>query len=411
MIKNLIKKIKNKKAKVLIIGLGYVGWPLFLTAHKKGFNVTGLDINKKLVLKYKKKYKSQKIFYDYEQVNFYYIDIIIIALPTPLKRNIPDLSYLKNTMKLLYPKLSQNTLIVLESTSYPSTTDQVIVSKINKKFKIGENIFVGYSPEREDPGNKNFNIKNIPKIISGKTINCRKLVQEFYSMICDQVVVSSSIEIAEMTKLYENIFRVVNISLANETKEICKKIKIDFHEVLKLASTKPFGFMPFKPGPGAGGHCIPVDPFYFNWFLKRKNIVSNFIETAGKINIRMPKKIFIQIRNIILEKKISKTEKILLLGLSYKKNIADLRNSPSLEIYKYFKKEKFNIDFNDKYVKKIIHNKKSFFSKKFNLLKKYKIIILSTDHDYYKNLQFSGNQLIFDLRDFLIKKKLNIIKL
>ena len=411
MLNNFIRNIKNKKAKVLIIGLGYVGWPLFLTILKKGFNVTGLDINKKIVLKYKKKHRNQKIFYDYDHVNFNNIDIIIIALPTPLKRNMPDLSYLKSTMKLLYTKLSQNTLIVLESTSYPSTTDQVIVSKINKKFKVGENIFVGYSPEREDPGNKNFNIKNIPKIISGKTISCRKLVKEFYSMICNQVVVSSSLEIAEMTKLYENIFRVVNISLANETKEICKKIKIDFHEVLKLASTKPFGFMPFKPGPGAGGHFIPVDPFYFNWFLKRKNIVSNFIETAGKINIRMPKKIFIQIKNIILEKKIFKKEKILFLGLAYKKNIADLRNSPSLEIYEYFKKEKFNIDFNDEYVGKIIHNKKIIHSKKHDLLKKYKIIILSTDHDYYKNFQFLDNQLIFDLRDFFEKKTVNIIKL
>ena len=218
-----------------------------------------------MVQKYKIKFKKYKIFSEYEKIDFKKIDIIIIALPTPLKNKIPDLSYLKITMKLIYPKLTSDTLIVLESTSYPSTTEEIIVSKIKNKFKIGKDFFVGYSPEREDPGNKNYNIKNIPKIVAGKTLNCRKLVKKFYSKVCDQIVESSTIESAEMAKLYENIFRVVNISLANETKEICKKININFNEVLKLASTKPFGFMPFQPGPGAGGHCIPVDPFYFNW--------------------------------------------------------------------------------------------------------------------------------------------------
>ena len=406
-----LDKIKNKKSKVLIIGLGYVGWPLLKTVHKKGFNVAGLDINKNLVNLYKKKNKKAELYYNYNDINFEKFDILIIALPTPLKNKVPDLSYLKITMKLLYPKLKKNMLIVLESTSYPTTTDEVISSKLQKKFKIGKDFFVGYSPEREDPGNKNFNIKNIPKIVSGKTTNCKKLVKSFYSKICNEVVESSSIEIAEMAKLYENIFRVVNISLSNETKEICKKINIDFNEVLKLASTKPFGFMPFLPGPGAGGHCIPVDPFYFNWFLKKKKIASNFIETAGKINIKMPKKIFNQIKKVFNHNNITKKSNILFLGLSYKKNIGDLRNSPSLEIFEYLIQESYNIQFNDNYVKKVKLKNKIFFSKNINSIKNYKVIILSTDHEYYKKVKFNNSNLIIDLRNFIIKNKKNVIRL
>ena len=214
-----------------------------------------------------------------------------------------------------------------------------------------------------------------------------------------------------MTKLYENIFRVINISLSNETKEICKKINIDFNEVLKLASTKPFGFMPFEPGPGAGGHCIPVDPFYFNWYLKKKKIASSFIEIAGKINVQMPKKIFLQIKKNINLKNFSKNEKILFLGLTYKKNIKDLRNSPSLEIFNLFNKEKFNVDFNDSFLGKIKIGNKVLKSKKIELFKNYKIIVLSTNHDYYKRLRFKKNQLVFDLRNSILKKRENTIKL
>ena len=397
--------------KIDIIGLGYVGWPLYLAIKKKKFNVFGLDINKKLVQKYKIKFKKYKIFSEYEKIDFKKIDIIIIALPTPLKNKIPDLSYLKITMKLIYPKLTSDTLIVLESTSYPSTTEEIIVSKIKNKFKIGKDFFVGYSPEREDPGNKNYNIKNIPKIVAGKTLNCRKLVKKFYSKVCDQIVESSTIESAEMAKLYENIFRVVNISLANETKEICKKININFNEVLKLASTKPFGFMPFQPGPGAGGHCIPVDPFYFNWYLKRKKINSNFIEAAEKINTQMPNKIFNQIIKLLSKNKILKKEKILFLGLAYKKNIGDHRNSASLDIFKFFKQHNYNIDYNDKFIKNINIKNNLNRSKNLNSLNKYKAVILATDHDYYKNLNFKNSQIIFDLRNFFKKENKNVIKL
>ena len=408
---SFLKNIIKKKSKVLVIGLGYVGLPLYLTIKKKGFEVFGLDINKSLVNKYKNKYKKSKFYYDYDNVDFDKIDIIIIALPTPLKKKSPDLSYLKDAMRMIYPKLTKNMLIILESTSYPSTTNEIIVSKIKNKFSIGKDFFIGYSPEREDPGNKNYNIKNIPKIVAGQTHNCKKLVKNFYSKVCDHIVESSTIESAEMAKLYENIFRVVNISLANETKEICKKIKIDFNEVLKLASTKPFGFMPFEPGPGAGGHCIPVDPFYFNWYLKRKKINSNFIAAAEKINTQMPNKIFNQIIKLLSKKKILKKEKILFLGLAYKKNIGDPRNSASLDIFKFFKQNNYNVDYNDNFIKNIYIKNNLYRSKNLNSLKKYKAVILATDHDYYKNLNFKNTQIIFDLRNFFEKENENIIKL
>ena len=398
---NLLRKINLKKTGILVIGLGYVGLPLLRNIFKKKFKVSGLDINKTLITRLKKTNKKINFYSSYNDIDFKEIDIIIIALPTPLKKNIPDLSYLKKCMSSLLPNLNKNQIIILESTSYPSTTDEVVVSKINKHFSVGKNFYVGYSPEREDPGNKKFNIRNIPKIVSGKTNNCRKLVSNFYSKICDRVELATTMEVAEMTKLFENIFRSIIISLSNETKEICKKINIDFNEVIKLASTKPFGFMPFYPGPGVGGHCIPVDPFYLSWFLKKKKIKSKFIELSGHINSNMPVKISKQIEKFLKKDNYKKNNRILFLGLTYKKNIEDLRNSPSLEIFKYFKKNNYKIDFNDHYVKKIKIDNTSFNSQKFTNLNKYKAIVLLTDHDYLKKMNIkSFKGIILDTRFF-----------
>ena len=398
---NLLRKINLKKTGILVIGLGYVGLPLLRNIFKKKFKVSGLDINKTLITRLKKTNKKINFYSSYNDIDFKEIDIIIIALPTPLKKNIPDLSYLKKCMSSLLPNLNKNQIIILESTSYPSTTDEVVVSKINKHFSVGKNFYVGYSPEREDPGNKKFNIRNIPKIVSGKTNNCRKLVSNFYSKICDRVELATTMEVAEMTKLFENIFRSINISLSNETKEICKKINIDFNEVIKLASTKPVGFMPFYPGPGVGGHCIPVDPFYLSWFLKKKKIKSKFIELSGHINSNMPVKISKQIEKFLKKDNYKKNNRILFLGLTYKKNIEDLRNSPSLEIFKYFKKNNYKIDFNDHYVKKIKIDNTSFNSQKFTNLNKYKAIVLLTDHDYLKKMNIkSFKGIILDTRFF-----------
>ncbi|MDC1032930.1 nucleotide sugar dehydrogenase [Candidatus Pelagibacter sp.] len=403
---NLLKKINQKKTNILVIGLGYVGLPLLTNIFKKKFKVCGLDINKGLIDRLRKKNKHINFYHSYKDINFKKIDIIIIALPTPLKRNVPDLSYLKKCMASLFLNLNKNQIIILESTSYPTTTDEVIVSKLDKNFSVGKNFYVGYSPEREDPGNKKFNIKNIPKIVSGKTNNCRKLVSTFYSKICDKIELATTMEVAEMTKLFENIFRSINISLSNETKEICKKINIDFNEVIKLASTKPFGFMPFYPGPGVGGHCIPVDPFYLSWFLKKKRIKSKFIELSGQINSNMPSKISKQIEKLLKQINYKNDNKILFLGLTYKKNIEDLRNSPSLEIFKYFKKKKYKIYFNDNYVNKIKIDNTIFNSQKLTQLNKFKAIVLLTDHDYLKKLNIkSYDGLILDTRFFFKNHK------
>ena len=391
--KDILRKIRTKKVNVLVIGLGYVGFPLLELAIKKKINCYGLDINKELIKKIEKKLEKrnffQKIlFYDYEKVNFFKIDIIIIALPTPLKNKKPDLSFIKNCVNKFFLKIKKNTIIILESTSYPSTTEEIIVKRLIKKYDIGTNLFIGYSPERVDPGNKEYNIENTPKLVSGYTLNCRNLIYEFYKKLCNQVLIASSIQVAEMTKIYENIFRSVNIGLANETKILCEKIKINFREVINLASSKPFGFIPFYPGPGVGGHCIPVDPTYLSWYATKKNLKTDFIKIAAKINSGMPKKIANKICNILKKNNISKMNKILILGLSYKKNIQDIRNSPALEIFSILNKKKFNISFNDKFVKEIIVNKKKYYSEDLNNLKKFKSIIMLTDHDYYKKINF-----------------------
>ncbi len=294
-------------------------------------------------------------------------------------------------------------MIILESTSYPGTTRELFIKKLKKNNVLGRDIFVGYSPEREDPGNKKFNIKNITKIVSGGSENCKKLTKCFYDLVCNNTIAANSLEIAEMSKLYENIFRSVNIGLSNETNEICNKLSINFNEVLKLADTKPFGFMPFYPGPGVGGHCIPVDPFYLSWLAKTKKINTKFIELAGKINSSQPLKVLGKIKNILNLNKINKKSKILLLGIAYKKNVSDLRNSPSLQILQKLIDASYNVDFNDNYVSNINYKKKNYSSVKItrNQVKKYKCIILLTDHDYInKNLISNNAKLIIDTRNF-----------
>ena len=381
-----------------------MGLPLLKTIVKSGFRGFGLDINKNLVEALKKKNKKISLFSNYKDINFDKIDIIIIALPTPLKKkNLPNLSFIEKCRDQIFEHIKKPKLIILESTSYPGTTRELFIKKLKKNNVLGRDIFVGYSPEREDPGNKKFNIKNITKIVSGGSENCKKLTKCFYDLVCNNTIAANSLEIAEMSKLYENIFRSVNIGLSNETNEICNKLSINFNEVLKLADTKPFGFMPFYPGPGVGGHCIPVDPFYLSWLAKTKKINTKFIELAGKINSSQPLKVLGKIKNILNLNKINKKSKILLLGIAYKKNVSDLRNSPSLQILQKLIDASYNVDFNDNYVSNINYKKKNYSSVKItrNQVKKYKCIILLTDHDYInKNLISNNAKLIIDTRNF-----------
>ena len=303
--------------KIGVIGLGYVGLPRCLQFLKKGFEVYGFDtdINKINILKNRKSYLTNVKSLDIKKhinKNFYVfnsfvkiaeLDFIIICLPTPLKtNNSPDLTIVSNLIKKIKNFLKPNQCICFESTTYPGSTEKLFLPILRKKFVMGKNFFLVYSPERDDPGLK-INSSKIPKIVTGFSVLCKKKGQFIYSKIYKKIVITSNIQTAEMTKLYENIFRAVNISLVNETKMILKKFKIDINEVIKTASTKPFGFMPFFPGPGFGGHCIPVDPYYLVWSAKRKGINANFIKLSGKINRALPDWILKQINNELKKKK------------------------------------------------------------------------------------------------------------
>jgi len=414
MFKFLKNKIISKEAKIAVIGLGYVGLPIFLNFLKKNFYVIGIDSDKKKIdllnkgksyikhiklkkiLKIKKNYHFSSKFSDVKNS-----DIIIICLPTPLKKNFtPEMKYLRQSAKFLRNNIKKGQALILESTTYPGTTEEIyepVIKSLN--YNIGEEFFLMYSPEREDPGNKKFNIANTTKIVSGKTKNCIEIANLIYSSICKKIHSVPNIPTAEMTKLYENIFRSINIGLANEMKIILEKFNIDIYKVINAAKTKPFGFMPFYPGPGLGGHCIPIDPFLLSWKAKKKGLNTKFIKLSGVINRSMPLRVCKKVFKILKDNKI-KNNKILILGLSYKKNIDDIRESPALEIIKILKNKKFKVDYSDPYFKQIpiMRNYKLNLKNKIikpSSLKAYAAVILVTDHDN------------FDYK--LIKKYSNII--
>ena len=305
IIKLIKQRIIKKKISVGIVGLGYVGLPLALRV-SKFFKTIGYDNDKD---KIRKLYKSKsylinadtKVLQRNLNRSFYptnslkelsVTDIIILCLPTPLKnKNIPDLTYIKKFIKKIKPLLSKNKIIILESTSYPGTTHETITNELNNKFNIGKNLFVGYSPEREDPGNKKYNLSNTPKIVSGSTSSCLDLINSFYKTIKVKTIKVQSIEVAESAKLIENIYRSVNIALVNEMKIIFDKMDIDIYKVIDAAKTKPFGFKVFYPGPGTGGHCIPIDPLYLSWKAKQYGLNSEFISLASKTNLKIPQQI------------------------------------------------------------------------------------------------------------------------
>ena len=419
-----------------VIGLGYVGLPRALQFCSKNYTVYAFDkdqnkinnlkkgysyisnINSKLIARFikKKKLLPTSNFSDLKK-----IDAIILCLPTPLNSKLePELKYIKDTFRIIKKYLKKNLIISLESTSYPGTTREIIINKISKNFELGKNIFVCYSPERNDPGLKKISLSNIPKIVSGYSKICRRLGIKLYNSIFNNVVEVQSIEIAEMSKLYENVFRAINIGFVNEMKKICYNFKIDINDVIKTAKSKPFGFLPFYPGPGLGGHCIPIDPFYLSWKAKKLKIKTEFIELAGKINRSMPAWIISQILIILKKKKLGdlKNKKILISGIAYKKNINDCRESPAFEFMKILISKGAKVNFYDPYIKLIpklrnysfINNKSITFNQK--NLKKFDFVILVTDHDKidYKFL-YKNSKLIFDTRNKFKNKKRNIYHL
>ena len=431
-INNLKSRIQNRDACIAVIGLGYVGLPLSIRFSEEAFKVVGFDIDKEKVdllnsgKSYIKHIKEDditamsangfKATSDFSKIAE--VDVIIICVPTPLGvHNEPDLSFIHSTLENIKPYLKENQLLVLESTTYPGTTEEILVpfinsiqnqeSKIkNQKFTLGVNFYLGYSPEREDPGNKNYTTKTIPKIVSGYTENCLELTKTLYDQIVDQTIPVSSLKVAEMTKIMENIYRAVNIGLVNELKMIADKMNIDIYEVIKAAATKPFGFTPFYPGPGLGGHCIPIDPFYLSWKAKEIGMNTRFIELAGEINTAMPKYVVRKVNEAL--NKVGKSiigSQILVLGLAYKKNVDDTRESPSFRIIQMLKEMEANVEYSDPYLSVTPQTRKYQFDLKSvaltpRTIASFDIIVVATDHDDFDyNMIEQHAKIIVDTRN------------
>lgn len=416
LVKNLIKK---KKAIIGIIGLGYVGLPLAILIKKKGFKVFGfdkdkkkidnikngispiLDINKKTIQVLKK-----DDLYSLKEINkISECDLIIICLPTPLTKNKnPDMSYLETCFKQILNYIRKDQLLILESTVYPGATNEIFLKGLNKKFSVGKDFFLGYSPERVNPaGEGKIKYIDITKVVSGYSKECLNLTSLFYKSIFRKIYKTKDIATAEFSKLYENSYRAVNISLANEMKMVCDKFNLNIYDVINASRTKPFGFTTFLPGPGMGGHCIPIDPLFISWAAKKKGITPNFIENSRKVNQMITSWIIKKVEKNIK----NQNNKILILGVAYKKNINDSRESPAIKILDYFLKKYKNIKFHDPYIDSILVNNKKIQSiKNFNydILRTYDAIIICTDHDFYNFKKVIKNsKLVFDTRGVMRK--------
>jgi UDP-N-acetyl-D-glucosamine dehydrogenase len=425
----LKQRITNRQARVGVIGLGYVGLPLSLLYSEQKFQVTGFDIDPMKI-----KTLSQGGTYihrilpseiqaardhgfvatsDYAQLT--QMDAIIICVPTPLNEyHEPDLSYITNTADAIAPHLRPGQLVVLESTTYPGTTEEVLIPILEKGNKhglkasrgedTGKEFFVAFSPEREDPGNQTVARKDIPKVVGGLDAHASELAAALYGSIFNRVVPVSSPAAAEMTKLLENIYRCVNIALVNELKLLSLRMGLDIWEVIEAASTKPFGFHAFYPGPGLGGHCIPIDPFYLSWKAKEWDFRTRFIELAGEININMPYHVLESVAKAMnQQKKALNGARVLVLGIAYKKDIDDLRESPSLTIIELLQKAGAEVSFNDPYCPFVGRGRKYDLQMKsvpLDDISKYDCVVIVTDHsdyDYKKIVRES--QLVVDTRN------------
>lgn len=418
----LIKKISTKKAKVGVIGLGYVGLPLALEFAKAGFRSVGVDIDKNRVAKINSgnsyildiptvelsplvKAGFLKASSDYSILKK--LDAIIICVPTPLRKTKePDMSFVIAASEEIAKNLRRGQVIVLESTTYPGTTDEVILPLLTATgFKAGEDFFLGFSPERIDPGNKTYKTQNIPKVVSGITSNCVDVINCLYGQIVEQVIPVSSTKVAEMVKLLENTFRSINIGLVNELALMCDKLNIDVWEVIEAAKTKPFGFMPFYPGPGWGGHCIPIDPIYLAWKARVHGFEPRFIDLSTQINSSMPTYVVERTARALNRfGKAVKGSKILIVGVAYKRDVTDTRESPALEIIQLFKEQGALVSFCDPYVPTIKLNGETLKSIKLTAsgLRDKDCVLIVTDHSNI-DYEFIVNnaKFIFDTRNAL----------
>ena len=422
LIDELSSKIKTRKAKIGIIGMGYVGIPLGLEFEKAGFTVIGFDKDKKRVNdintgKQVMKHISSNLMAEFinskratATTDFTKIkeaDCLIICVPTPLdEHEQPDMSYVESATNEISKNMSKGQLIVLESTTYPGTTREIVMPLLEKSnLKAGKDFFLAYSPEREDPGNKQFSVSKIPKVIGGYNENCLQITCELYDTIVSETIRVSSMETAESTKLMENIFRAVNIAMVNELKLVFDRMGVNIWEVIDAAKTKPFGFMPFYPGPGMGGHCIPIDPFYLSWKAKEFNTEAKFIELAGEINRKMTENIAHRVGKALNDdKKSIRESKILVIGLAYKKDIDDIRESPAIKIMDLLIYKGAKIDYHDPFVNEFRD------LQSVNLtaqnIQKYDSVIITTDHSKI-DYEMIGNyaSLVVDTRNIMSSVK------
>jgi UDP-N-acetyl-D-glucosamine dehydrogenase len=346
-------------------------------------------------------------------------DVISICVPTPLRKTKdPDISYILSAVEMIARYLQKGQLIILESTTYPGTTDECVLPRLELGgMKVGRDFFLAFSPERVDPGNAIYHTKNTPKVIGGITPACTKRAVEFYGIMFDKIIPVSSTRCAEMVKLLENTFRSVNIGMVNEMALMCDKLDLDVWEVIDAAATKPFGFMPFYPGPGLGGHCIPIDPHYLSWKLKALNYYAKFIEIAGEINSKMPEYVVEKLVLALNDRgKPIKGSKILILGVAYKRNVSDLRESPALDVLSLLKKRGARIAYNDPYIPEIDEEFLKLKSVKLmdKSVKGYDCVVIVTDHSCYDYVKIcKAAPLVFDTRNAAknVKARKNIIKI
>jgi UDP-N-acetyl-D-glucosamine dehydrogenase len=429
----VIEKIKNKQAVIGIVGLGYVGLPLMLRFIEVGFKVLGFDIDESKVAflnagkSYIEHIPRAKIATacasgfsattDFSRSAD--ADVLILCVPTPLtKYREPDISYILDTVKALKPFLRPGQLMSLESTTYPGTTDEELLPQIESRgLCVGHDAFLVFSPEREDPGNPNFTTRTIPKVCGGVTEACLEVGAALYGEVIDHVVCVSSTRAAEMTKLLENIHRAVNIGLVNEMKIVADKMGVDIHEVIRAAATKPFGYVPYFPGPGLGGHCIPIDPFYLTWKAREYGVHTRFIELAGEVNAAMPDYVVSKVASALNDRcKSIKGSRILVLGIAYKKNVDDMRESPAVALMERLRDLGAEIAYSDPHIPVFPEMHEHHFDLKSvslsaDSIASYDCILLATDHDKfdYDMIKASG-KVVVDSRGRFLEPAAHIVK-
>ena len=430
---DLIRKLKEKSAVIGIVGLGYVGLPLILRYAEVGYKVIGFDIDQRKVdslrngQTYIEHIPSQAIEIavangfeattDFSRARE--ADALILCVPTPLNKNRePDLSFVLNTTDSLVPYLRAGQIVSLESTTYPGTTDEELLPRIEARgLKVGKDVFLVFSPEREDPGNPDFTTRTIPKVCGGHTPACLEVGLSLYGQVIDKVVPVSSTRAAELTKLLENIHRAVNIGLVNEMKIVADKMGIDIHEVIRAAATKPFGFVPYYPGPGLGGHCIPIDPFYLTWKARQYGVNTRFIELAGEVNSSMPEYVVSKLASALNSaRKSINGSRILVLGIAYKKNVDDMRESPAVVLMEKLRDYGAEVAYSDPHIPVFPRMREHHFDLSSvaltpATLASFDCVLLATDHNKFDYAMIKANaKLIIDSRGRYLESAKNIVK-